>query len=423
MAIFFRFILLSALIFIGLMTAPVQAQSPAISDIRIGNFESKTRFVIDISQKTDYRIFHLKAPNRIVIDLPKSTWQAGKKISDPTKIIKTYRHGIFEQATSRIVLDLNRPAIVDNAFLLTPDFDRPYRLIIDLKATSSPTFHASLKKVWGSTTAPKILAKKQASQQKVVQPQAITPPTKPKTKMVYQEQKAYKKHIVIDAGHGGPDPGAIAANGMYEKVVTLAAAKELKRQLEATGRYEVSLTRDRDIYHKLRKRIQIARNLKADIFISLHADSLNRRNVKGASVYTLSDKASDKETARLAARENNADAIIDMDLSTEDDDVADILIDLAMRDTMNHSKVFADTLVKALGQKGITLLENTHRFAGFAVLKAPDIPSVLVEMGYLSNAKEAQKLASSDYRKRLMSAIVFGIDLYFDNTAETAGIF
>jgi N-acetylmuramoyl-L-alanine amidase len=201
---------------------------------------------------------------------------------------------------------------------------------------------------------------------------------------------------------------------VFEKNVTLAMARELKRQLEETRAYRVHLTRDSDIYLKLHERVDIARARKADLFISLHADSVNRANIRGASVYTLSEKASDQQTALLADRENRADLIAGVDLSGEDKQVAGILVDLAMRDTMNQSSFFANTLVSDLRRSGVSILEKPHRHAGFAVLKAPDIPSVLIEMGFLSNRSEAGKLSDAAYRSRFAHALVGGIGAYFD---------
>src|SRR5690606_18852661 len=201
-----------------------------------------------------------------------------------------------------------------------------------------------------------------------------------------------RRLIVIDAGHGGVDPGAISVTGMQEKVITLSAAKVIKEVLEKTGRYEVMLTRDRDIFLPLRQRFEIARRARADLFISLHADSFKTSDVRGASVYTLSERASDREAALLAAKENKADIIAGIDLQGEAPEVSSILIDLARRETMNYSAHFATLLVQELGE-AVMLRRNTHRFAGFMVLKAPDVPSVLLEMGYLSNPQDAKALA------------------------------
>ncbi|MEQ9574755.1 MAG: N-acetylmuramoyl-L-alanine amidase, partial [Rhodospirillales bacterium] len=212
--------------------------------------------------------------------------------------------------------------------------------------------------------------------------------------------------------HGGVDPGAIGVSGLHEKDVTLAVATKVANLLRRSGKYEVHLTRDRDVFIRLRDRVAIARKKGADIFISVHADSIRNSKVSGPSVYTLSEKASDKEAAELAERENKADLIAGMDLSHESADVANILIDLAQRESMNQSARFAGYLVSELGNK-TEVLPRPPRFAGFAVLMAPDLPSVLLETGFLSNRDDERRLTSKSYRRQLASAIVAAIDSYF----------
>jgi N-acetylmuramoyl-L-alanine amidase len=218
--------------------------------------------------------------------------------------------------------------------------------------------------------------------------------------------------IVIDPGHGGVDPGATGVSGAYEKHITLAMARELKAMLERSGRYRVHLTRDRDVFIRLRERVAIARAQGADLFISLHADAVQNPQIRGLSVYTLSRNASDAEAQALAEKENKADLIAGIDLTHESADVANILIDLAQRETMNRSAGFATELVDEVGQE-MDLLGNTHRFAGFAVLKAPDVPAVLVEMGYLSNDSEEKLLRQPQYRARLAKSITQAVERFF----------
>ncbi|MDX1711150.1 MAG: N-acetylmuramoyl-L-alanine amidase, partial [Rhodovibrionaceae bacterium] len=219
--------------------------------------------------------------------------------------------------------------------------------------------------------------------------------------------------IVIDPGHGGVDPGAIGVSGIYEKDLVIEYARELKRQLEATGRFNVAMTRDKDIFIRLRDRIAIAQQYDGDLFVSLHANTHKSRNIRGASVYTLSENSSDAEAAALAAKENKADVIAGVDLSDKPEVVSQILIDLAQRETMNTSKVFANDLVSELGQV-TKLLRNTHRFAGFAVLKSPNIPSVLVEIGYMTNPQEERMLGTPAHRKKVMRALVRAIEKHFE---------
>jgi N-acetylmuramoyl-L-alanine amidase len=225
------------------------------------------------------------------------------------------------------------------------------------------------------------------------------------------EAKRGKPLIIIDPGHGGIDPGAVGEN-LTEKELTLAVAKALKKELEATGKFRVALTRGKDVYVPLRERFGLAREKGADLFISLHADSHNDPLTRGASVYTLSEKASDAEAEALAAKENKSDIIAGVDLTRQSNVVTDILIDLAQRDTKNMSTRFASLLVKELKRETM-LLGNTHRYAGFAVLKAPDVPSVLVEMGYISSSKDEALLSSAKHQKHLAKAIRGAIENYF----------
>ena len=220
--------------------------------------------------------------------------------------------------------------------------------------------------------------------------------------------KKNDKIIVIDAGHGGRDSGAVGINKILEKNVTLSVAKKLKKKLEDFN-FKVILTRKNDSYLKLRKRVTIARNNKAALFISLHADYHNNKKVSGVSVYTLSERASDKEAEALARRENKEDLIEGLDLSVESKEVTNILIDLAQRETMNQSSYFVNYLLEKLELK-TKLLQRTHRFA---VLKAPDIPSVLIEMGYLSNKNDAKLLVTSNYQNKIAAGITEAVLEYF----------
>ena len=224
--------------------------------------------------------------------------------------------------------------------------------------------------------------------------------------------KGAKTLIAIDPGHGGVDPGATGVSGVREKELMLIQAHELKRKLEATGRFRVILTRGRDVFVRLRKRIAIARAARADLFISLHADTIANPKVRGGSIYTLSENASDKEAAALAAKENKADMIAGVDLAGQNREVANILITLAQRNSKNESAKFAKILTAELS-KTMRLLRRTHRFAGFAVLKSPDIPSVLVELGYLSNPVDERNLRRHKHRAQVARAFVRAIDGYF----------
>jgi len=221
-----------------------------------------------------------------------------------------------------------------------------------------------------------------------------------------------RRVIVLDPGHGGVDPGAISVSGAFEKDLTLAMAQAVRDQLAASGRYRVVLTRDSDVFLRLRDRVAKAREAGAELFISLHADSIGSSDVRGMSIYSLSENASDREAATLAARENRADALDGINLTAENDEVVNILISLAQRDTMNQSRRFANMLVDEMGRQS-RLVPRPHRSAGFAVLTAPDIPSVLIEMGYLSSPQDAKLLSQTEHRARMARSLLRSVDGYF----------
>ncbi len=404
------------------------AQALEIRDVRFGKHPDKTRLVVELDQKTDFKSFVLPKeadkPYRLVIDFPDFEWKAGTIKNPANANILDVRTGNVNNGTRRVVIDLQKPPLLQSAFTLEKKGNIPDRLVVDFKEVSTKTFQNSKRKSFG-TLKPQEIKKKSNSVQKLIKTSeqegekinivdSGTPlPTRKPKQAVQPRTPLRKKIIVVDAGHGGNDPGAVGAGRLKEKNITLAAAKEFKRQLEKTGRFQVYLTRDNDRYIKLYKRVAIARSRKADLFISLHADSIDKPNVRGASIYTLSNKASDAQTAKLAARENQSDLIAGVDLSHEDKQVADILLDLAMRDTMNQSKFFANSIVKEMRRQGVRILERPHRYAGFAVLKAPDVPSVLVEMGFMSNRNEARLLNTKEYRQKIGHALVMATQSYF----------
>jgi N-acetylmuramoyl-L-alanine amidase len=219
--------------------------------------------------------------------------------------------------------------------------------------------------------------------------------------------------IMIDPGHGGQDPGAIGVAGTREKFVALDTARAAARRLEATGRFRVLMTRDDDVYIPLQERVEKAQSAGADLFMSVHADANRNHRIRGASVYTLSEKASDEEAADLAARENNSDRVAGINLSEHEPIVNEILYDLARRETNNLSQHFAQALVSELG-RDVTLMDNSHRSAGFVVLKAPDIPSALVELGCLSNAGEERELRQAKYQQKLAESLARSVSDYFE---------
>ncbi|MDD9900421.1 MAG: N-acetylmuramoyl-L-alanine amidase [Alphaproteobacteria bacterium] len=402
---------------IGLATV-AQAAELSILDIRYGTQADKTRIVIDVSDPTDFRAFLLDGPPRLVIDMPPARLRAAKTRLLTRPLIRSYRSGVLDDSgLTRLVFDLKDTAIIDKAFALPGTKSALDRIVIDMQPASKNLFTGSLKHIHGNKNLDKIHKGTSApapisglEEMRHMDLNTIALPTRKPTAQTKTQKTKYT--VVIDAGHGGGDPGAVQGR-IREKHITLAIAKELRRQLLETGRYDVVLTRDRDTYIKLRKRMEIARKKEGDVFLSLHADKMPKKHVRGASVYTLSETASDKETARLAEGENNAGVVAGVDLAVESHDVAGILLDLAMREKMNESNLLAKMVVEAMRDKKIRMLPNSHRSAGFAVLKAPDVPSILIESGFLSNPQDAKLLSAPHFQERLSTAIVNGLDAYF----------
>ncbi len=243
---------------------------------------------------------------------------------------------------------------------------------------------------------------------------SVAKPTPPKVALVRP------KLVVLDPGHGGKDPGALGVRGTKEKTVVLAIARRLQQELQAGGRYRVVLTRSGDSFVALRQRVARAQALNADLFLSLHADSHPDSGVRGASVYTLSEEASDREAAALAARENHSDAVVSgLRLANQPDNVARTLVAMSQRGTVNDSRRFADTIVQTFGRNGVRLLPRTHREAGFAVLTSPDIPAALVELGYLSNPQDEKLLTVRQHQIALARALRASVDAHFGAGAAT----
>ncbi|WP_346321753.1 N-acetylmuramoyl-L-alanine amidase [Emcibacter sp. SYSU 3D8] len=366
---------------------------PSVTGVRIGAHPDSTRFVLDVSENIAVSVFTLADPYRVVIDMPALDWKVGDggqgEAGETQGLVERYRFGLFQQGNTRLVLDLRKPAVVRQAFVLPPQGAYGYRFVVDLEATDRARF---MKTVQSPPAAP------------------ASPPAA--IQSAPQKRGDSRRTVAIDAGHGGVDPGTISGDGTYEKSVTLSVALELKRQLERTGRYNVIATRQNDIFIPLGERVEIGRRGKADLFISLHADSIANGSIRGSTVYTLSETASDKEAAALASKENKADIIAGVDLGKQSPEVTGILIDLMQRETMNYSIEFARLLIPKLEQAA-EMRDNPHRFAGFRVLKAPDVPSVLVEMGYLSNAQDTRYLKSARGQREIAAAIAASVDGYF----------
>lgn len=372
-----------------------QARTIAL-DARIAGDHRRTRLVIDLNRNVELRAYTIAHPNRVVVDLPEVVFDlpvgSGKQ---GRGLISAYRYGLFAAGKARIVIDLREPALIDKAFVLPPVDEQPARLVIDLVRTDPENF-----------------------QKHAVVPQRAAPP---KNAQKTQPQSDPRPVVVIDAGHGGIDAGAVARTGDEEKDVVLAVAKKLRERLVKSGRYRVVMTRDDDVFVPLEERVNIARSHAAALFISIHADSLSRGAgaASGATVYTVSDRASDIEAERLADKENKADLLAGYNLSKQPDDVASILFDLAHRETKNFSALFARTLVGQL-KSSTRLHKSPLKSAAFMVLKAPDVPSVLLELGYLSSPQDLKLLTSEAWRDRVTASMAEAIDRFFTSRTSVA---
>ncbi|MBC7667812.1 N-acetylmuramoyl-L-alanine amidase family protein [Caulobacter sp. DWR2-3-1b2] len=364
----------------GVAVAMAQGPAPAagVQKVRFGGDRNETRIVIDLDRAASGKLLaDGTGDRRVVIGLPNVTI-AGDLQGTGQGLVE--RWSIDEAAGgARLRLDLKANAEVRRRFLLPPgDGTSAYRYVIDLKATDSVG----------------------AAQSPALRPTLVSASVKASALRL-------KKVIVIDAGHGGKDPGSSGAT-TAEKDVTLAAAKALKSRLEKSGRYTVVLTRQSDTFVPLESRVQIARRADADLFISLHADSGPDATTRGASVYTLSEKG----TERVARVLEKDDWLMKANLPGRDRAVSQILLDLSQRATKNRSAAFAETLLQSVGEE-TTLLRRSHRDAGFIVLLAPDIPAVLLEMGFITNIDDEQLLQTPAGRGRLMDAVASSIESYF----------
>ena len=330
--------------------------------------------------------------------MPEVSWRLGAP-PRPSGFgpVKSYRYGLFRGGNSRMVIDLNSPVSVSDPLVLPPSAGFGYRVVIDLFPTTRPKFDAQAG--W-----PADLKKRESDAEKLAAMIAAqqSPPAR----------GGGKKIIVLDPGHGGLDAGTIGVNGLMEKDLALAEGLKLARELRRRG-YSVYMTRDNDTFIPLRQRVAIGRADKADLFIALHADSNPDSGTTGTSIYTLNDGRSDREASALARRENQSDVIAGVDLGGGNNPVAPILINLAQRDTRNKSSEFATSALRELGQVTDLLARSPHRSASLAVLVAPDVPAVLIELGYLSNSGDAAQMNTDSWRSRVADAIANAVDAQF----------
>jgi N-acetylmuramoyl-L-alanine amidase len=385
-------------------TAKATAAEPAATStdsyplgtaIRVGGDDKQTRVVLDFSRKIDMHAFTLADPYRLIIDLPQVTFQLPARVGESGRgLVKAFRFGLMRKGGSRIVFDLTAPVRVEKLFALDPIDDQPARLVLELVPVDREAFVRAIALDNRAASA------KPADRKLERDPAASTDDSRPL--------------IVLDPGHGGIDEGTHASSGEAEKTMVLEFALMVRDKIERLGKYRVEMTRSDDTFVALDDRIQFARTRRAQLFISIHCDALARGDgdAQGATLYTLSDHASDAEAARLAEAENRADIIAGVDLSSEPNEIADILIDLAQRETRTFSTHFARAAVGEL-KSSVRLHKQPLKSAGFRVLKAPDVPSVLIELGFVSNRGDFKQLMSDAWRQRAADSLIQAVNAYF----------
>ncbi len=392
--------LLVALLPVRLTHAAEAAPAPVpyVLDARVVGDDQKVRFVADISAPIEAAVFALADPYRIVVDLPEVHFVLPEMAGTTGRgLVSAFRYGFISKGKSRIVIDVTGPVEIAKQFTVPAANGQPARLVIEVMPTTAEKFAEAAKAYRDSHEV--ALAKADAN---------------------VAEGAADLPLVVLDPGHGGIDFGARGQNGTQEKDVVLAFAKVLGDKLVATQRYRVSYTRRDDSFIALGDRVQIARDQHASLFVSIHANSFPGNSVRGAIVYTVSDEASDKMAADLATSENQSDALAGIDIDQQDSDqVKDILFDLTRRETHNFGIAFAQALVKNLGT-ATRMFKVPHQQASFKVLEAPDVPSALLELGYLTNPEDEKQLASPEWQGKVGDAMVGAIDAYFGKATAAA---
>jgi N-acetylmuramoyl-L-alanine amidase len=397
-------VLLIAALLVGVLPRPTAAaaEPPQLTAARVNGNETRTRFVADLTASLSYHAYVLPDPYRVIVDLPIVDFKLPRGSGgQPTGLVREYRFGALSGTQARIVIETEGPVELAKTFMLKPQDDQPARLVVDMVATTAAAFERAYREQEdragsGATASP------EAS--------AAAEPETPAVQLAAKPRE--RRLIVVDPGHGGMDPGAIGLNKTREKDVVLTFARALQEAIQAAGKFDVRLTRDDDRFLSLKDRVRIARDHQADLFIAVHADTVRGQSARGATLYTLSDKASDAEAAALAEKENRADIIAGVDLGHESPEVTDILIDLVQRESRTHSMFFARKAAVEL--KAVTLMTGKPvRSAGFVVLKAPDVPSVLLELGYLSSHSDEELLTNPAWHKRTAAALNAAIERYF----------
>jgi len=386
-------------------TTRTKHKSVAAEGAALDGSDTRTTFTLDLSAGVPAQVFTLANPYRVVIDLPDVTFRlpagTGRK---GRGLISAFRYGLLAEGKARIVLDTTVPVLIDKADM-TVRKGPAIRLAIELTPTTAKAFGVG---TGGQRTAREAKKRGEVDEGQVKKPKDRTKPV-----------------ILIDAGHGGVDPGTISSSNVAEKNVVLAVARKLKAELEESGRYEVHMTRTRDVFVSLDQRLKLSRKLAADLFISLHADAIAQaafaKKVRGATVYTLSERASDEEARLMAEKENASDVFAGMQVAEleEQGEVRSILIDLLKRETANFSADFSRTLVQRLA-KTISLSRRPRRSAAFKVLRQADTPSVLVELGYMSHREDEKLLNSAAWQRRVAASIAAAVDSYFSKRTAKA---
>jgi N-acetylmuramoyl-L-alanine amidase len=398
-------------------TQPVQVAPapsfPIAMDARVAGDGRQTRFILDLSAPVSFHAFAIADPYRLVLDMPQVSFRLRPGLGGEGRgLIKAFRYGLVMPGGSRIVFDLTGPAKIASAHVLEAANGQPPRLVLDLEEVDRTTFLQLM------AAESKTEAGAGAGEARPTAPPAVANvETTPKTEAPADPRPV----IVIDPGHGGPDNGTQSGNET-EKSLVLEFAVALRDHIEKTGKYRVVMTRTDDTFIPLSDRVRVARNQSAALLVSIHADALPRRegDAQGATIYTLSDRASDAEAERLAEAENKADAIGGVNLTEEPTEVADILIDLAQRETRTFSNRFARILMGEM-KTATRMHKHPLKSAGFKVLKAPDVPSVLIELGYVSNKDDLEHLVSEHWRSRTAGSVARAIDTFFAKRLATAG--
>lgn len=391
------------LIFISATGSSYASDGLAALTYQAAGDELRTRVVINFDREPDISTMLLDHPHRLVVDMPKTVFAFDKKSVESRGLVDDVRYGMLDSERSRLIFSLKGPFAVERIDVIKNDNSPGYRLVADLVASSDRKFAEDLR-TQNATTAS---TESTPTRDRVV---AATPDETNKTAKPFT--------VVIDPGHGGIDSGAESAGGIMEKNVTLLFAQQLRDELAKIPGMRIEMTRTDDTFLRLTERVRVARQYEADLFISLHADTINRGNIRGATVYTVSDKASDAESRAMADRENRADAVAGITFDGEAPEIADILMDLTRRETHNFSLRFAKNVVDSL-RKEVNMINNPHRFAGFQVLRAPDVPSVLVEIGYLSNAEDEKLMLDPAWRAHVATRLATAVAAF--SGLKTAG--